>query len=166
MLTLKSLFAFCLAVIAILFISCSDNSTNTNVTTPTNNDSLMYSFDSLVLYANNSAHINAYYLHVDSCKFTKYRIQCSFTSNDTSTILDSANSFANVSLTNNGDTTGGYYKLKIGKDINGYTINDVANLSISTPFRLVGVVYLSFVNYPSNPNIYIRAKNFKLYKTS
>jgi hypothetical protein len=167
MLTLKSLFAFFLFAIAVLFISCSDNSTNTNITTPANNDSLMYSFDSLVVYSDDTTHnVNAYYIYVNNCTITKFRVQCSLTSNDTSTVIDPFYSSVIVGITNNGDTTNGYYKLKIGKDINGYTINDVANLIVTPPYMLVGDVYLSFNGFPNNLHRFIRAKNFKLYKTS
>jgi hypothetical protein len=160
--------SFLLASVCFTFIlsfsGCSDDSSPTYTTAPPSTDSLMYSFDSLVVYSDNTIQTNAYYLYLDTCKITKFRIQCSLTTNDTTSILDSAHSISITSLTNNGDTSNGaYYNLKIGSNINS-NINNAINLTITTPYRLVGSVYLSFVNFPHNRGRYIKAKNFKLYK--
>ncbi len=164
--TIALLFASICFTFAVFFTGCSDDASPTNITTSASTDSLMYSFDSLVVYSDNPIQTNAYYLYVEACTITKFRIQCNFTTNDTTTRLDTSYSLATTVLSNNNDTTNGAFVItKIGNEIN-FMLNQVVTLNVTTPYRLVGDVYLSFVRFSQNLHKYIRAKNFKLYKTS
>ena len=163
--TISFLLASVCFTIIFSFSGCSDDSSPTYATAPPNTDSVMYKFDSMVVYSDDAVPTKAYYIYLDTCKITKFRIDCSFTSNDTTSPNGTIHSEAITSLTNN-DTGAIFYDIRLGTNTNSYRINQVVTLNLSTPFRLVGAVYLSFLNYPNGLHKCIKAKDFKLYKVN
>ena len=165
--TISFLLASVCFTIIFSFSGCSDDSSPTYATAPPNTDSVMYKFDSMVVYSDDAVPTKAYYLYLDTCKITKFHIQCTLTSNDTSSLPDTSYGEAITAITNNNDTSNGaFYNLRIGTQTNNYIINQYATLNVTTPFRLVGEVYLSFINYPHSLHKYLKAKNFKLSKVN